>query len=115
MIKLLLLLKFLKHYNNELSNRTRPLNNFNSKSKNLKTSINNCFALSTKTPNIYNRELKPYYFSHRYKFLDNPRHDDKLPVEPDNSIDKHLEHYSLNLIPTLVYSIDTLIPMKNIP
>src|SRR6185437_10984281 len=45
MIRLLLLLRLLKCYNNKLSNRTRPLNNFN-KSKNLKTLINNCFALS---------------------------------------------------------------------
>src|SRR6185312_9963170 len=59
MIRLLLLLKFLKYYNNKLSNRTRTLNNFNNEFKNLKTSINNCFVLSTKTPSIYNRELKP--------------------------------------------------------
>ena len=51
-------MKFLKHYNNKLSNRTRPLNNFN-KSKNLKTLINNYFTLFTKTTSTYNKELKP--------------------------------------------------------
>src|SRR6185312_10535797 len=59
MIRLLLLLKLLKCYNNKLSNRTRTLNNFNNGFKNLKTSINNCFASSTETPSICNRELKP--------------------------------------------------------
>src|SRR6185437_5431786 len=58
-IRLLLLLKLLKCYNNKLSNRTGTFNNFNNGFKNLETSINYCFTLSTKTPGIYNREPKP--------------------------------------------------------